>query len=212
MADQKDYDLFLSMDYVSDLSYGKLMEWINSDDSLSILDTARSSPVVLNYVLKRAVDTNADGWPAGILPALTLPVALPFAGSNPSIYNESTEAGVKIYSNFSTNGIWDMKVTLIDIYGRLKHHGAFVLQDDDGRMVRSDAYGNINYGYVMAMYGVPLDVSLRAANGNGDAVGKKDDELDDRAVEFGYQLYEKYPNGLTAKQYREEVANANPVP
>lgn len=39
------------------------------------------------------------------------------------------------------------------------------LQDEAGRQVRSDAYGNINYGYMMAMYGVPLELSLGAANG-----------------------------------------------
>lgn len=81
-----------------------------------------------------------------------------------------------------------------------------------GRQVRSDAYGNINYGYMMAMYGVPLDTALRGANSTGKDVGVVGDNLDDRAVEFGYKLYAKYPNGITAKQYREEIANANLVP
>jgi hypothetical protein len=35
------------------------------------------------------------------------------------------------------------------------------------------------------------------------------DELDDRAVAFGYELYKKYPNGLTQEQYYKEIADAN---
>jgi hypothetical protein len=65
---------------------------------------------------------------------------------------------------------------------------------------------------MLAHWGVELETALKGANlQDGDvgvSVGVINDELDDQAVELGYKLYKKYPNGLTEDQYYEEIANA----
>ena len=79
-------------------------------------------------------------------------------------------------------------------------------------MVRSDVFGNLNYGAMLAHWGVVLETALKGANLDdediGASVGVTNDDLDDRAVAFGYELYGKYPNGLSEDQYYEEIANA----
>ncbi|WP_082518949.1 polymorphic toxin type 44 domain-containing protein [Leifsonia sp. Leaf336] len=110
----------------------------------------------------------------------------------------------------ATKAEWDMKVYLAEDYGY--ESGLFYLHDEQGRVVRSDVFGNVMYGSMLAHWDVDPETALAGANlgdkGGVDA-GKGDDPLDDEAVKFGYDLHSKYPNGLTEKQFYEEIANAH---
>ncbi|WP_244301337.1 polymorphic toxin type 44 domain-containing protein [Leucobacter insecticola] len=120
------------------------------------------------------------------------------------------EGGKTILDKFATNAEWDMKPYLAEEFDY--DLGYFYLRDEYGRIVRSDVFGNVVYGSMLAHWDVGLENALKGANmGSAPGVdaGVGDDDLDDRAVEFGYELYEKYPNGLTQDQYYEEIANAN---
>ncbi|SEH56690.1 MULTISPECIES: polymorphic toxin type 44 domain-containing protein [unclassified Leifsonia] len=128
----------------------------------------------------------------------------------PTFENLVAAQGVAAFlKKFPTNGEWDMKVYLAKDYGY--ESGFFYLHDDQGRVVRSDVFGNVMYGSMLAHWDVHPDTALGGANLGTQAgidAGKGDDPLDDRAVQFGYDLYKRYPNGLSEKQFYEEVANA----
>ncbi|SEH55201.1 MULTISPECIES: polymorphic toxin type 44 domain-containing protein [unclassified Leifsonia] len=110
---------------------------------------------------------------------------------------------------FPTDGEWVMKVYLAKDFGY--ESGFFYLHDGQGRVVRSDVFGNVMYGSMLAHWDVDLDTALQGANlgtSAGFDAGKGNDPLDDEAVQVGYDLYKKYPNGLSEKQFYEEIANS----
>lgn len=199
LVGRKPPNSYQDLDAASKMSYEKLAEWMASSDGQTILSIAKANPSRFNDILDNAIDIKASKWWSIFALAYNL---IGFDGTS------TTAAAFKMYENFRTGEVWDMKVYLTEAYGRKWEDGAFMLTDGAGHTVRSDVFGNVNYGAMLARWGVDLDTALRGANAGGET-GMNNDNLDDRAVEFGYELYLKYPEGMTEKQYSEELANAN---
>ncbi|SEH55147.1 MULTISPECIES: polymorphic toxin type 44 domain-containing protein [unclassified Leifsonia] len=189
-----------TLEHASALSYDKLVEWLGSEEASRLHSLARNNPGLLDSMLREAYKLKVDGDPLGALGAL-----FNLLSENGWI---ALQGGQTILDKFKTNGDWDMKRYLAEDAGY--ESGAFYLHDEQGRVVRSDVFGNVMYGAMLAHWGVDLEVALKGANA-GTAAGVDagvNDELDDRAARYGYDLYKKYPNGLSEKQYYEEVASA----
>ena len=189
-----------TLEYAAGFSYDKLVEWLSSEDASRLHSLARNNPGLLDSMLREAYKLKVDGDPMGALGALS------------NLLSENGwiafRGGQTMLEKFKTNGEWDMKRYLAEDIGY--ESGAFYLHDEQGRVIRSDVFGNVMYGAMLAHWDVDLEVALSGANA-GTAAGVDagvNDELDDRAVTFGYDLYKNYPNGLSEKQYYEEVANA----
>ena len=86
------------------------------------------------------------------------------------------------------------------------------------KWVDYSAPGNIMYGYLSASRGVPNYVSwvaaglLEAKNAyqdqtpySGELSSWGDNPGDKAAVDFGYKLYEKYPDGITLEDFQSEL-------
>jgi hypothetical protein len=185
----------------SSYSYIKLMEWLRSDAAQKLRALALSDPGRFDAMLRDAMNVKEDGNPWGLLG--TFAQVWNFYGNGAAL-----GGGLVFLDKFATDGAWDMKRYLAREHGFTSTY--FYLHDDRGRIVRSDVYGNVMYGLMLAHWGVSVDTALRGANSKdaGVNVGVTDDDLDDRAVRFGYDLYKRYPNGLTETQYYEELANA----
>lgn len=127
-------------------------------------------------------------------------------------------AGRGLFAELIIPGIAKLNDAVDDIQAELASYeydltldsGYFYLHDEQGRVAR-----NLNYGTMLAHWGVELETALKGANLHDGVLAKDvgviNDGLDDRAVAFGYELYRKYPNGLTKEQYYEEIANAGLV-
>lgn len=194
--------VYHSLEFASNLSYDKLLEWLASEEGQQLRWLALEDPRLFNSMLRNAMVYKVDGNPVGALGA-----ALDYLKQHGWV----AFAGGEIFlEKFKTWGDWDMKRYLDEEYHPAP--GAFDLRDEQGRDVRSDVFGNVNYGIMLGLWGVDLETALKGANsGNAAGVnaGVNHDELDDRAVAFGFELYKKYPNGtLTKEKYFEELANA----
>lgn len=189
-----------TLEHAAALSYEKLAEWLGSDEAQRLHSLARHNPGLLDSMLREAYIYKVDGDPLGALGALF------------NLFSENgwlaLQGGQTMLDKFKTNGEWDMKRYLAEDAGY--ESGAFYLHDGEGRVVRSDVFGNVMYGAMLAHWDVDLDTALAGANA-GTAAGVNagvNDDLDDRATTFGYDLYKKHPNGLSEKQYYEAIANA----
>lgn len=192
-------DIYDNLQFASSFSYDKLEEWMNSADSRTIAEIARQNPGRFGDLLNNAIDVYTGNWwsvAPGAFNALS-----GFDGV------ATATAASTMYRNFRSGDKWDMKIHLTEAYERSSDDGYFYIRDEQGRETRSDVFGNVNYGIMLAHYGIPLDVALKAANAKG-ATGIGDDDLDDRAVAFGYKLYFDHLDGLTANEYSEAIANA----
>lgn len=192
-------DIYDNLEFASSFSHDKLVEWMSSPDSRTIAEIARQNPGRFRDLLNNAVDVYTGDWWAALPGALNSVAG--FDGG------ATASAASTMYLNFRTGEKWDMKIYLAEAYERSTDEGYFYLHDEQGRETRSDVFGNVNYGIMLAHYGLPVDVALDAANAKG-ATGIGDDDLDDRAVAFGYQLYLDHLEGLTAEEYSEAIANA----
>ncbi|SEI11169.1 MULTISPECIES: polymorphic toxin type 44 domain-containing protein [unclassified Leifsonia] len=184
----------------SSYSYIKLMEWLSSHASEKLRALALSDPGLFDAILRDGMNFK-DGNPWGLLGT--------FAQFWNSWDNGAALGGGFVFlDKFATDGEWDMKRYLAREHGFTSTY--FYLHDDRGRVVRSDVYGNVMYAFMLAHWGVSVETALRGANSKNTGVnaGITDDDLDDRAVKFGYELYKKYPNGMTEAQYFDELANA----
>lgn len=76
-----------------------------------------------------------------------------------------------------------------------------------GTSVRVDVYGNVIYGAMLASYGVPEGVAIQAANAPGGDVGVNGDSSHDAAVSVSYEMFKRYPDGLTSAQYYDFIVN-----
>ena len=192
--------VFDSLDQASTFSYDKLVEWLGSHEAQRLHSLARYNPGLLDSMLREAYKLKVDGDPLGGMGAL-----FNLLSENGWI---ALEGGQTILEKFRTDGEWDMKRYLAEDSGY--ESGYFYLHDAKGRIVRSDVFGNVMYGAMLAHWDVDLETALQGAN-MGTAAGVDagvEDELDDRAVKFGYDLYKKHPNGLTQDQFCEAIANA----
>ncbi|WP_434318493.1 polymorphic toxin type 44 domain-containing protein [Leifsonia sp. P73] len=196
--------VFDSLKSASGLSYDKLVEWLASDESQRLHSLARWNPGLFESMLREAMKLKADGDFSGAFGAF-----FALLSENGLI---AFQGGQTFLEKFPTGEEWDMKRYLAEEYDLTLQSGYFYLHDDQGRVVRSDVFGNLNYGAMLAHWGVELETALKGANLDdediGASVGVTHDDLDDRAVAFGYELYGKYPNGLTKDEYYEEIANA----
>jgi len=192
---------FDDLRHASDLSYDKLAGWLSSDEAKRLHSLARANPGLFNSMLSHGLMLKAEknGW--GLLGGL-----IDVMSSNSWM---ALQGGLVFLEKFPTGAEWDMKPYLAEEYEY--DAGYYYLYDDQGRTVRSDVFGNVQFGSMLAHWGVDFETALRGAN-MGESAGVNagvNDELDDRAVEFGYRLYKKYPNGLSREQFYEELANAN---
>lgn len=195
--------VFDTLEQASALSYGKLVEWMSSEEAQALYRLARENPGKFAQLLRDGMNFKAKHDPWGLFGIL-----LNIGG--PTFENLVAAQGVATFlTKFPTDAEWDMKVYLAKDYEY--ESGLFYLHDAQGRVVRSDVFGNVMYGSMLAHWGVDLDSALEGAN-LGTAAGVDagvEDDLDDDAVKFGYDLHKKYPNGLTEKQFYEEIANAH---
>lgn len=192
-----------TLEHAASLSYDKLVEWMKSDEAQALYWLAREYPGKFDQLLRDGMKFKAEHDPWGLFGIL-----MNIGGT--TFENVVAAQGVAAFlKKFPTDGEWDMKVYLAEDYGH--ESGLFYIHDDQGRVVRSDVFGNVMYGSMLAHWGVDLDTALDGAN-LGTAAGIDagvEDNLDDRAVRFGYDLRERYPDGLSAKQFYEEIANAH---
>lgn len=191
---------FDSLRSASDLSYDKMMQWLSSNPGVLLRSLAQSNPGLFNSVLNNGVDYKTGAIPWGFFKD---------ALAGPKAFGTAVGGGLVFEEKFPTGAEWDMKVYLADEYDY--DAGYFYLHDDRGRVVRSDVFGNVVFGIMLADWDVGVETAIRGANSD-DALGVdagRTDDLDDRAVAFGYELHGKYPNGFSQEQFYEEIANAN---
>ncbi|CAG7844262.1 hypothetical protein USB125703_00488 [Pseudoclavibacter triregionum] len=184
------------MDEVSDFTYDKVVEWIASDDYQAIYSTARQNPWLFNRVLNAAIRARS-GDPGGIAEMALYALIAP----------DMCAAAYMLYDNMTTNSAWDLKPYLAEEYGQPLSEGPFDTSDADGNVTRSDAFGNVAYGMMLAHLGVDEETALRAANAGGDA-GIGSDPLDDAAVRKGYEIYGDHPAGMTQEEFQQEMDDA----
>ena len=182
------------MDEASGFVYDRMSEWTQSSDYQFIYNVARQNPAVFNELLEAVIDARA-GDPVAAAKALALG----------ALYPDMVIAAYKVYDQFKTGGPWDMKPYLADEYGHPLNEGAFEMSDSEGNRIRSDAYGNVAFGAMLANAGVSEEVALKAANAGGGDVGRGDDPLDDDAVRAGYDMVREYPGGMTREQFQEAM-------
>jgi hypothetical protein len=115
------------------------------------------------------------------------------------------------FNLFSDYGKYDVKRTMQNTLG-----DAVTLCGGWGcKWVDYSAPGNILYGYLSASRGVPKIFSWVAAGGleyyNSEKLGQPytgtwsswgDNPGDKAAVDFGYKLYEMYPDGITLEDFK----------
>lgn len=63
------------------------------------------------------------------------------------------------------------------------------------RRVRVDAFGNVNYGLMLASYGIREDEAILASNAGTADTGRVDRQ-DDVAISHGYKMASMYPDGV----------------
>jgi|SaaInlV_200m_DNA_2_1039689.scaffolds.fasta_scaffold05267_3 hypothetical protein len=122
---------------------------------------------------------------------------------------------------FGNYGLYDIKREM-----QIEIGNAIVLCGSDGcGWVDYSAPGNIMYGYLSAARGVPQWTSWLAGGGletkdlwaqegfdsaleNIQANGSSwwDNPGDKAAVDFGYDLYDKYPDGMTVTNFKNELS------
>jgi uncharacterized protein (DUF433 family) len=193
-----------TLKHASALSYDKLVEWMSSEEAQALYWLASEYPGKFDQLLRDGMKFRAEHDPWGLFGIL-----MNIGGTR--FEDGVAEQGVATFlTKFPTDGEWDMKVYLAEDYEY--ESGLFYLHDEQGRVVRSDVFGNVMYGSMLAHWDVDLDTALHGANlgtSAGFDAGKGNDPLDDDAVKFGYDLDKKYPNGLSEKQFYEEIANAH---
>lgn len=115
----------------------------------------------------------------------------------------ATSAAIQIYQNFRSGGAWDAKPYIRKRYG---FNGGDYAQAGSV-YVRTDVIGNINYGAMLALYGVDEEIALSAANLSGSDIGVTGDPSDDAAVSLGYRMVREYPGGMTQRHYYLFIMN-----
>jgi hypothetical protein len=114
----------------------------------------------------------------------------------------SAGAGFKLWDNIKTDGVWDAKPAIYKEFGL---DGNSVTRTVDGLPLRSDIFGNIIYGVMLAESGVDESVALAGANTKTPDSGVSD-EKDDVAVSLGYKMVAEYPNGFeSAEQWTQFI-------
>ncbi|WP_235493442.1 polymorphic toxin type 44 domain-containing protein, partial [Leifsonia sp. Leaf336] len=193
-----------TLKHASALSYDKLVEWMSSEEAQALYRLARENPGKFDQLLRDGMRFRAEHDPWGLFGVL-----MNIGGARFENLVAAQDVATFL-TMFPTDGEWDMKVYLAEDYGY--ESGLFYLHDEQGRVVRSDVFGNVMYGSMLAHWDVDTDTALHGANlgtSAGFDAGKGNDRLDDDAVKFGYDLHKKYPNGLSEKQFYEEIANAH---
>lgn len=190
-------------------SYDLLMDWMDSSTAQQIRIAAALDRELFNDMLAMAVAYRGDdlSWDkfASLAASggrwLTTPlVGVPLAVAH---------AAYELYDNIRVGAPWDMKPYLAERYGQPLEHGYFYLTDEQGNRVRSDVFGNVSYGYMLAHFGVDEQIALDAANVGAGDTGIGEDPVDDNAIRLGYELYRRYSDDMTKEEYIEEMKEAD---
>lgn len=195
------------LDDALDFSYELFMAWLDSPVADEITEASRSDPALFNLILGEAVayrkgDLSWHGF-------MTLPVVLANLREDPLGTSKVVGGAYLLYTHIKVNAPWDMKPYLAERYAQPLEDGYFYLTDEEGHSIRSDAFGNVSYGYMLARFGVDEQIALDAANAGTSDTGIGADPVDDASIRLGYELSRKYPDGITREQYIEEMKNAN---
>lgn len=195
------------LDDALDFSYELLMAWLDSPEATAIMAASTADPLLFNDLLAVAVAYRGDdlSWEE----YLALPdVAAKFIVLPPLAHAVAGGAYL-LYTQIKVNAPWDMKPYLAERYAQPLEDGYFYLTDEEGHSIRSDAFGNVSYGYMLARFGVEEQIALDAANAGTSDTGIGADPVDDASIRLGYELSRKYPDGITREQYIEEMKNAD---
>jgi hypothetical protein len=116
-------------------------------------------------------------------------------------------------NQFGNNARYDIKKNMQEMIG-----DEVVLCGIDGcAWVDYSTPGNILYGYLSGERGIPQGISLVAAGARQILDGESkwewyktlgEDPRDKAAVDFGYSLYQKYPEGITTEQFQAELTQS----
>jgi hypothetical protein len=87
--------------------------------------------------------------------------------------------------------------------------GAVFVGEHGQTQVRSDLFGNVNYGAMMALFGVDEDDATSASNASLPGTGRFDLD-DDSVVRVGYEVVRSFPNGMTSREYLTFTVANNP--
>lgn len=188
---------------VAELSYDTLADWTSSDDSLTLYEVGNAYPGSINDLLAAYLDlqdAEASGDDAAAAAARAR-LALHLLTSP----GEAMGAIYLMRENFPEGGVWDMKPVIAETYGI---SGGEFAGPPGGPQIRADVFGNVNYGVMMAMYGVSEENAIRASNTGGDA--GLADPADDEAIRLGYQMIRDHPGGLDAEAYYEYILEHGP--
>ncbi len=134
--------------------------------------------------------------------------------SNPYLLCLGDDLGAYYYTHlnlFNNSGRYNIKLPMLNIIGN-----AVILCGANGcRWVDYSAPGNIMFGYLSAERGIMQPVAwfaggLRESMDTGFINPNYSDSFfdnpgDKAAVDFGWSLHRKYPNGLTVDQFQAEL-------
>lgn len=114
-----------------------------------------------------------------------------------------------LFLQFRPNGPWDAKPELDNLLDQFREKADYSWVDlGDHREIRYDVFGNVQFGYMMAEFGVPKLISTLGSHGPGAG---STDRGDDIAIDLGYKLREMYPNGITVEQFESYLTSPNVI-
>ncbi|MEO8094016.1 MAG: RHS repeat-associated core domain-containing protein [Pseudolysinimonas sp.] len=183
---------------VSAYSYALLAQWTASSESTTLYSIGHTNPQWFNDNLGWGMDVAQGNWWS----------AVPLGLSSLSYDGAQTIAASKlVLDQFQAGGPWDLKVNLHATYGLA---GSDYVGDVSSGLVRADVFGNVNYGAMLALYGVTEANAVRASNLNIGSTGAAD-PADDPSIRLGYEMVKQYPNGMTSQQYLNFVLENGPL-
>ncbi len=182
-------------------------DWNSSPtaDYIRTLDSSR-----LNYILREGLRP-VMSLDFGALMRNYYRVGYGLLSSGPNDYTEEYMAVAGLFRYWRTGGPHDFKT-----YERAEFGMSYKVDlhlPGTESTVRADSLGNMQFGYMMASWGVDLENALGGSNSGGPA--GKIDQLDDQSIVAGYELYSLHPDGLTTEDmlsYLQSDAYLKTVP
>nr|WP_268926512.1 RHS repeat-associated core domain-containing protein [Microbacterium hydrocarbonoxydans] len=184
---------FVNSARLGEFTHQQYTTWTSSKTNKNLIRVAQANNAAFRGIINDAL-AYRRGLGSGVI---GLMIDVPW-------HQAEASAAFTLYEKFQTNGEWDAKVGVLKAYGL---DGNDYPAPSDGTSVRVDVYGNVIYGAMLASYGVPEGVAIQAANAPGEDVGINGDSSDDAAVSVGYEMFKRYPDGLTSAQYYDFIVN-----
>lgn|GEM_PF-1077001 len=183
----------------SNLAYDQIVAWMASRDARTLASVGSENSVLLNDMLSHGIQVKSGdrlGY-VGLLGDLT-----------DSHWAQVLDAAQLMQDNFQDGGVWDAKPELLATFD-ITGDPAKYLSMGGGREIYHDVFGNVQFGYMMAHFGVDEDLAVAASLTGGSAgIG---DLADNVSVALGYQLAELHPDDLSEADLWRFLTSASSV-